>query len=117
MKILLDECIPFPLKDYFFSLGYEVEHVKLSLFEGLKNGELYEQAKLHYNIFVTNDKHFKHPLLFPPASTLGIIYLRIAPNHSQYFIQGLNHFLSSQTLDYVIGKKVIIRRNDFEFVL
>ena len=116
MKILLDECIPFPLKNYFRFMGHEVEHVKLSSLEGYKNGELFEQAKLHYNIFVTNDKHFKHPLLFPPTQTLGIIYLRITPNHSQYFIQGLNNFLYSQSLDFVIGKKIIIRRNDFEFV-
>ena len=116
MNILLDECIPLPLKDFFLERGFDVEHVKETELAGMKNGELYRLAQQRCNIFISNDRHFRHPLLFPPTKTMGIIYLRISPNHSKYLIQGLERFLATNKLESIVAKKVVVRRNDFEII-
>ena len=116
MTILLDECIPLPVKHFLLAKGYAVDHVKETDLAGMKNGMVYEQAKERYQIFITNDRHFRHPLLFPATTSMGILYLRVSPNHSRYFIQSIENFLSFHSLENIIGKKVVIRRDNFEII-
>ncbi|MBI4548020.1 MAG: DUF5615 family PIN-like protein [Ignavibacteriae bacterium] len=77
MIILLDECIPLPVKEFLSTKGYHAEHVRETDLAGMKNGELYERAKERCQVFITNDRHFRHPLLFPATASMGILYLRI----------------------------------------
>ena len=116
MTILLDECIPLPVKDSLVTKGLSVEHVTETDLAGLKNGELYERAKKRYRVFITNDRHFRHPLLFPATETMGILYLRVSPNHSNYFIQAIENFLLHNSIEAIVGKKVVVRREDFEIL-
>jgi predicted nuclease of predicted toxin-antitoxin system len=55
MKILLDECLPRKLKDYFAS--HECQTVPEALLAGKKNGELLAVAERQgFEIFLTMDK-------------------------------------------------------------
>ena len=113
MKILLDECIPMTLYDFFKNNHCEVNHVKKTPWAGFSNSVLYNMAKLDYQIFVTTDRHFAHPEKFTPTPTMGVLYLRVAPTVGPLLIKALEKFLLENKLENMVGKMVTIRSNDF----
>lgn len=116
MRVLLDECIPLRLKTYLTTLGYEVTHLTDLHLSGLTNGEVYEKAKQGFDIFVTNDRHFRSQTIFPPAKGLGILLLRITPNVTSHFISALEKFFVSESFENVVGKKVVVRKDGWSYV-
>lgn len=116
IRVLLDECLPIAVKTFLSSRGLRVTHLTDINLSGLTNGEVYKLAKDEFQIFVTNDRHFRSRTVFPPTETLGIIYLRISPNLTAHFISAFEKFLSSKRLEDVVGRKVVIRRDGWEFL-
>lgn len=113
MKILLDECVPMIVREYLHKKGYETVHVKNTPLAGLSNSVLYRKAQGEYQLFITTDRHFAHPEKFKPNENFGVIYLRVAPTIGPLLVQALENFLNQADLKTVIGKVVIVRRNDF----
>ncbi len=114
MKILLDECIPMAVCDYLKSKQYDVVHVKQTPLAGSNNSDLYKKAQGNYQIFITTDRHFTHPVKFKPITSLGVIYLRVAPTVGPLLVKALDLFLSKNTFEIAVGKLVIVRREDSE---
>lgn len=114
MKILLDECIPMGLQDHLVEKGYEVVHVKRTQWAGLSNSELYKKAQNSFQVFITTDRHFSHPEKFKPVDDFGVLYLRVAPTTGPLLMAALDSFLAKASFENVVGKLVVVRRNDFE---
>ena len=58
MKLLLDECVPERLKNYF--PGHEVTTIEQANFKGLKNGNLLRAAGGLFDVLITVDKNMEH---------------------------------------------------------
>jgi hypothetical protein len=56
MKILLDECVPKPIKYSLSVEGHECSTVPEAGFSGRTNGELLTLAESQFEVFVTLDK-------------------------------------------------------------
>ncbi|HWF37218.1 MAG TPA: DUF5615 family PIN-like protein [Candidatus Acidoferrales bacterium] len=56
MKVLLDECVPRPIKISFSVEGHECSTVTEAGFAGKSNGELLRLAESRFEVFVTLDK-------------------------------------------------------------
>jgi predicted nuclease of predicted toxin-antitoxin system len=54
MKILLDECVPWPMHKLL--AGYECQTVQQRGWRGIKNGELLKLAEAEFQLFVTADQ-------------------------------------------------------------
>lgn len=60
MKLLLDECVPRPLKGSFISQGHCCLTVPEAGFAGKTNGELLRLAQNRFDVFITLDKGIPH---------------------------------------------------------
>jgi hypothetical protein len=59
MKLLLDECAPRRLKNYF--IGHEISTIEAAGFKGLKNGNLLRRAAGDkYEVLITVDKNIEY---------------------------------------------------------
>lgn len=58
MKLLLDECAPHRLKNYF--VGHTVSTVEQAGFKGLKNGNLLRAAAGKFEVLITVDKNIEY---------------------------------------------------------
>jgi len=58
VKILFDENIPRPLKQFFDE--HEVSTVQDAGWTGIENGELLEKANSNYEIFILADKNLRY---------------------------------------------------------
>ena len=58
MKVLLDECVPRPLRRAL--TGHAISTIEETGWKGLKNGELLGQAEGVYDAFVTADKNLRY---------------------------------------------------------
>jgi predicted nuclease of predicted toxin-antitoxin system len=115
MKVLLDECIPFPVKNYLEESGYFTEHVKQTSLEGIRNSILYESAKNNYNIFITNDKHFKHPLLFPPPIPL-VFFLSGSPLTTPVFLfKVFQTYYAKRRLRILLARRLLFEEMTLRF--
>lgn len=112
MKILLDECMPMAVHDYLKGKSLDVVHVKHTPWSGFSNSALYAKAQGEYQIFVTTDRHFTRKEKFLPAPNFGIIYLRVAPTFGPLLVGALERFLAKVNLEDVIGKLVVVHRQD-----
>ncbi len=56
MNILLDECVPRPIKKIFLCSGHRCVTVPEAGFAGKTNGELLRSAQNRFDIFITLDK-------------------------------------------------------------
>ena len=54
MKILLDHCVPQPLKNLLTSHAYELG------WQELRNGDLLEKAEQSFQVLITSDKNIAH---------------------------------------------------------
>lgn len=58
MKLLLDECAPRRLKNYF--VGHDVSTIEQAGFKGLKNGNLLRAAEGTFEVLITVDKNIEY---------------------------------------------------------
>ena len=58
MRVLLDECLPRPLKRLL--VGYDVETIQERGWGGIKNGELLSLAEEHFDVFLTADQNLRY---------------------------------------------------------
>jgi hypothetical protein len=58
MKVLLDECVPWPL--HRLLIGHECKSAQQSGWGGLKNGDLLGRAEGHFDVFITADKNLRY---------------------------------------------------------
>ena len=58
MRLLLDECVPRPLKKAF--ADHEILTVEKAGFKGLKNGALLRAASVDFDVLITVDKNIEH---------------------------------------------------------
>ena len=58
MKVLLDECVPWPL--HRLLSDYECSSAQQCGWSGLKNGELLEKAAHHFDAFITADQNIRY---------------------------------------------------------
>ncbi|HKW28411.1 MAG TPA: DUF5615 family PIN-like protein [Verrucomicrobiae bacterium] len=58
MKILLGECVPWPL--HKFLTGHECSTVQQSGWGGIKNGDLMRRAEKKFDLFITSDQNIRY---------------------------------------------------------
>ncbi|HVX83646.1 MAG TPA: DUF5615 family PIN-like protein [Phycisphaerae bacterium] len=58
MKILLDECVPWPLQKLL--TGHEITSVKRRGWGGIKNGALLALAEGEFELFITSDQNLRY---------------------------------------------------------
>jgi hypothetical protein len=58
MKLLLEECAPRRLKNYF--VGHDVSTIEQAGFKGLKNGDLLRAAEGKFEVLITVDKNIEY---------------------------------------------------------
>jgi hypothetical protein len=58
MKILLDECVPRPLRKLL--VGHETSTAQEAGFGGIENGELLRRAEGRFDLFITADKNLRY---------------------------------------------------------
>jgi hypothetical protein len=58
MKILLDECVPWPM--HKFLTGHECSTAQQRGRGGIKNGDLLRQAEGEFDLFITSDQNIRY---------------------------------------------------------
>ena len=58
MKILLDECVPWPMRK--FLTGHECSTAQQCGWGGIKNGDLLRLAENEFNLFITSDQNIRY---------------------------------------------------------
>jgi hypothetical protein len=58
MKILLDECVPWPL--HKFLIGHACSTAQQCGWGGIKNGELIRLAENEFDLFITSDQNMRY---------------------------------------------------------
>lgn len=58
MKILLDECVPLPMRRIL--VGHECQTVAYRGWNGIKNGRLLDLAKPEFQLFITSGQGLKY---------------------------------------------------------
>ncbi|MBI5763524.1 MAG: DUF5615 family PIN-like protein [Planctomycetes bacterium] len=58
MKILLDECVPWPMHKLLD--GHECVTAQMRGWGGIKNGELLRRAEAEFDIFITTDQNIQY---------------------------------------------------------
>jgi predicted nuclease of predicted toxin-antitoxin system len=58
MRILLDECVPAPLRDIL--TGHDCSTSKELGWDSIKNGELLRRAEAQFDLFITADQNIRY---------------------------------------------------------
>ena len=58
MKVLLDECVPRPLRR--FLTGHDIATIEQAGWKGVENGELLQKAEGNFDTFITTDKNLRY---------------------------------------------------------
>jgi len=58
MKILLDECVPWPM--HRLLTGHECRTAQQCGWGGLKNGQLLQKAENEFDLFITSDQNLRY---------------------------------------------------------
>jgi predicted nuclease of predicted toxin-antitoxin system len=58
MKILLDECVPWPM--HRLLTGHECRTAQQQGWAGVKNGQLLQLAESEFNLFITSDQNLRY---------------------------------------------------------
>ncbi len=58
MRILLDECVPWPI--HKFLIGHECSTAQRCGWGGIKNGDLLERAEDEFDLFITADQNIEY---------------------------------------------------------
>jgi hypothetical protein len=60
MKILLDECVPWPVRKLL--VGHDCVTVQQCGWGGIKNGDLLRLAEPEFDLFITTDQNIRYQL-------------------------------------------------------
>lgn len=116
MKILLDECMPLPIMARLADLGHTFQHAARCGFAGYSNGDVFDHALAEFDLFITNDRHFRNTDRFPMSGELGIVFVRIAPCITDVVAPALRRLLTEVTERSLAGRRIILRREGWQFV-
>ena len=58
MKILLDECVPWPMHKLL--VGHECTTAQRCGWGGIKNGELLGRAEVRFELFIASDQNIRY---------------------------------------------------------
>jgi hypothetical protein len=58
MKILLDECVPWPMRHLL--TGDSCSSVSNRGWSGIRNGDLLERAEAEFDLFITSDQNIRY---------------------------------------------------------
>jgi predicted nuclease of predicted toxin-antitoxin system len=58
MRILLDECVPWPLSQLLSN--HSCASVQSQGWGGIKNGDLLQRAKAEFDLFITSDQNMRY---------------------------------------------------------
>lgn len=58
MKILLDECVPWPMQKQL--TGHDCSTVQSKGWRGIKNGDLLQRAESEFDLFITSDQNIRY---------------------------------------------------------
>ena len=58
MRILLDECVPWPRRNLLS--GHHCTNAQMRGWGGLKNGDLLRRAELEFDLFITSDQNIRY---------------------------------------------------------
>jgi hypothetical protein len=58
MRILLDECVPWPM--HRLLVGHECRTAKQCGWGGIKNGDLLQLAEKEFDLFITSDQNMRY---------------------------------------------------------
>jgi predicted nuclease of predicted toxin-antitoxin system len=116
VKILLDECMPLPILASLSELGHTIQHAARCGLAGCSNGDVYDHAIAEFDLFITNDRHFRNPDRFPMSRELGIVFVRIAPCVTDLVAPPLRRLLTEVTERSLAGRRIVLRRDGWQFV-
>ena len=95
MRILLDECVPWPVQKLL--VGHDCVTVQHCGWGGIKNGELLRLAELEFDLFITTDQNIRyqqnlagHRIPILELSTNNIRQLRAAASLIQSAVATMN---------------------------
>lgn len=104
MRFLVDENVHAGLIPILTSAGHDAVRVP----SGIRNGEVIAKASAEGRILITHDKDFLDGVRYPPASTPGIICLRIHPPVLAAVSDALSRALSVASTDSFRGKATVL---------
>ena len=58
MRILLDECVPWPMQKLL--TGHSCSTVQAKGWGGIKNGDLLQRAESEFDLFITSDQNIRY---------------------------------------------------------
>ncbi len=80
MKLLLDECVPRPLRKQL--KGHDVATIEQAGLKGLENGDLLKAASIDFEVLVTVDKNIEYQQN-PKNLPMAILILSASSNRLQ----------------------------------
>jgi len=116
VKILLDECMPLPILAKLADMAHTIAHAARCGLAGLANGDVYHHALVEFDLFVTNDRHFRNPDRFPVTSELGIVFVRIAPCVTDLVAPPLRRLLTEVPQELLAGRLTVLHRDGWQFL-
>ncbi len=108
--------MPFPIVEQLADLGHGVEHAARCGLAGLSNGDVYDHAVAEFDLFVSNDRHFRTSDRFPVSDRLGIILVRIAPCVTDLVAPPLRRLLTEVPDRSLVGRRIVLHRDGWQFV-
>jgi len=116
MKVILDECIPQSVRRFLNQKGIDASSAAGLSLPNRSDEMVLEYAKVGADVLITCDRRMKTQKKFPPAPKVGVVYVRVEPWTSRFLVSALDEFLQEESLEKVVGKSLILRRHDWEFL-
>jgi predicted nuclease of predicted toxin-antitoxin system len=116
MKVILDECIPHEVKKLFDGKGIDASSVAGLSLPNRSDAMVLDYVRVGGDIFITCDRHMNNPAKFGPLPKKGIIFARIAPWTPSHVVLALEEFLQKEPLKNAIGRRLVLRKHDWEFL-
>jgi predicted nuclease of predicted toxin-antitoxin system len=116
MKVILDECIPYAVKKLLDRKGIDASAVCGLSLPDRTDQMILDYVKVGGDVLITSDRRMKNQTKFERPPKVGIIYARVEPWTSSHLVAALEEFLEKESLKKAIGKSVILRKHDWEFL-
>ncbi len=116
MKVILDECIPQAVKKLLDKKGMDASSVAGLSLPNRSDGMVLEYAQVGSDVLITSDRRMTRQASLGPLPKVGVIYFRVEPWTPKHLTSALEEFLQQKPLKSVIGKRLVLRRHDWEFL-
>jgi len=77
MKVLLDECVPWPI--HRLLVGHECRTAQQKGWGGIKNGQLLQLAEAEFELFITADQNLRYQQNLAGRRDFGTFHKQAAP--------------------------------------